>query len=127
MRRYLQVVNLSSPEGTDLGKSALLSPSGSSAARGAVLDLRAPSGGVIPDSPDGSGQQPRRPRKRWPSRQFLLSPVASVRIRLPGSLQEADLAAEIGARSWRNANPSGESGVIPTLRSSDGCGQPGIT
>jgi hypothetical protein len=34
------------------------------------------------DSPDGLGRQDRRPRKRWRSCRFLLSPVGSVRIRL---------------------------------------------
>jgi transposase len=66
---------------------------------------------VDPDFPDGSSQQPRRPRKRWLNRGFLLSPVASVRIRLPGSPQEVDHAAEIGAQAWQNANPSGKSGI----------------
>jgi hypothetical protein len=33
---------------------------------------------LIPDSPDGGGRQARRPWKRWRSRGFLLSPVASV-------------------------------------------------
>src|SRR4051812_6135277 len=35
-----------------------------------------------PDSPDGLGRQDRTSRKRWQNRQFLLSPVGSLRIRL---------------------------------------------
>ena len=40
---------------------------------------------LTPDFPDGSGRRARSPQKRWRNRGFLLSPVASVRIRLPGS------------------------------------------
>ncbi len=39
----------------------------------------------IPDSPHGSGRRVPSPQKRWRNRGFLFSPVASVRIRLPGS------------------------------------------
>ena len=38
-----------------------------------------------PDFPFGSGRPARKPQKRWQNPGFLLSPVASVRIRLPGS------------------------------------------
>jgi hypothetical protein len=34
---------------------------------------------------NGTGRQPRKPRKRWLNRRFLLSPVASIRTQLPGS------------------------------------------
>src|SRR5215213_6131124 len=38
---------------------------------------------LIPDSPDRLGRQDRRPRKCWTNCRFVLSPVGSVRIRLP--------------------------------------------
>src|SRR3954468_13643273 len=38
---------------------------------------------LIPDSPDGLSRQDQRPRKRWQNCRFLLSPVGSVRTRLP--------------------------------------------
>jgi predicted MFS family arabinose efflux permease len=51
-----------------------------------VLVTAAPkelAGDVGPDSPFGSGRHARKPRERWRSRGFLLSPVASVRSRPP--------------------------------------------
>jgi hypothetical protein len=47
-----------------------------------VVEIRIGVREFNPDSPDGSGRQDQRPRKRWRNRRFLLSPVGSVRIRL---------------------------------------------
>src|SRR4051794_26518006 len=54
------------------------------AAPGAGPDGRAAAG--TPDGPRAAARLGRAPQERWRNRRFLLSPIASVWIRLPGSV-----------------------------------------
>jgi hypothetical protein len=66
---------------------------------------------LIPDSPFGFGRQAREARVCWRNGRILLSPVTSIRIRLPGSAQDFGIAMKIVVRRRQRTDPSGESGL----------------
>ena len=78
-----------------------------------ALQQRPCTGGVH-RSPFGSRRRARTSREPWLKHGFAVSPVASPTSRPPVCGYPPDPVSRIRARSQPMANPSGESGVIPS-------------